>query len=228
MGRHKLNASDSAVNYERRRPRQARGILTLESILTATCNLILKKNFRTLTTAQIAEHAGISVGSLYEYFPNKEAILLALFEEASSNAASKAREIIVDMFDFPQELAISRALERQLDVFLESANKRILIDLVEEMPELGLNLHPISYDRLVQGALRAYFRQMVTNLSSTELEVRVYFVNHIVMGFIRDYIRYPQVGITKDQFLSHLSNIVVSYLREVVPAENFNNAGTAK
>ena len=69
----------SAANRPRKKPVQARSKQTLEWILEATTRVFRTEGFDA-TTNRIAAAAGVSIGSLYEYFPNKDALLLALAE----------------------------------------------------------------------------------------------------------------------------------------------------
>jgi AcrR family transcriptional regulator len=62
----------------RRRPRQRRSELTRDRILDAAVRVFVAYGYERGTTNRIAEWAEISVGSLYQYFPNKDAILLEL------------------------------------------------------------------------------------------------------------------------------------------------------
>jgi AcrR family transcriptional regulator len=62
----------------RRKPRQVRAELTRERILTAAAHVFADHGYAAGTTNRIAERARISIGSLYQYFPNKDAILVEL------------------------------------------------------------------------------------------------------------------------------------------------------
>jgi AcrR family transcriptional regulator len=62
----------------RRRPRQVRAELTRERILTAAAHVFAEHGYAAGTTNRIAERARVSIGSLYQYFPNKDAILAEL------------------------------------------------------------------------------------------------------------------------------------------------------
>ena len=64
----------------RKRPRQARSKATVDTILDATTRVLVKQGFDGLSTNAVAAAAGVSIGSLYQYFPNKEALVLALIE----------------------------------------------------------------------------------------------------------------------------------------------------
>lgn len=63
---------------QRRHPRQARGIVTRDAILTAAAHILDDEGEAAFTTNAVAERAGVSIGSLYQYFRNKQAILVSL------------------------------------------------------------------------------------------------------------------------------------------------------
>ena len=64
----------------RKKPRQSRSQATVDVILDAAARIFVETGFAAATTNAIAERAGVSVGSLYQYFPNKLALLAALKE----------------------------------------------------------------------------------------------------------------------------------------------------
>jgi AcrR family transcriptional regulator len=89
----------------RKTPTQARSAATVEAILEATIQFLLAEGGHRLTTTRVAERAGVSVGTMYQYFPHKQALLYALvhqhltaFVEAFEAACLKHRnESIADM-----------------------------------------------------------------------------------------------------------------------------------
>jgi AcrR family transcriptional regulator len=64
----------------RKRPRQQRSQKTVDVILEATARILVKRGFDGCTTNAVAEAAGVSIGSLYQYFPNKVALVAALID----------------------------------------------------------------------------------------------------------------------------------------------------
>lgn len=71
---------DAAALTPRKRPRQARSQATVDVIFEATIQVLLSQGSQRLTTTRVAERAGVSVGTLYQYYPNKQALLYAVLE----------------------------------------------------------------------------------------------------------------------------------------------------
>ncbi|MEY8713213.1 TetR/AcrR family transcriptional regulator [Mangrovibacter phragmitis] len=61
-------------------PRQARATVTMDAIFEATIQLLVADGIHRLTTTRVAERAGVSVGTMYQYFPHKESLVYALNE----------------------------------------------------------------------------------------------------------------------------------------------------
>ena len=78
----------AAVRFEpRKTPLQARSTASVEAIMQATIQVLLKDGKSKLTTTRIAQRAGVSVGTLYQYFPNKNSLLQALLKEHLDSVA---------------------------------------------------------------------------------------------------------------------------------------------
>ncbi len=69
-----------AAGLVRRRPRQRRARQTVEAILDAVIRVLKREGFNAVTTNRIAEVAGVSIGSVYQYFPDKRAIFIELHQ----------------------------------------------------------------------------------------------------------------------------------------------------
>ncbi|PKP89523.1 MAG: TetR/AcrR family transcriptional regulator [Alphaproteobacteria bacterium HGW-Alphaproteobacteria-16] len=69
-----------ALLQPRKSPRQTRSIVTVEAIYAATIQVLLSEGVGKLTTTRVAERAGVSVGTMYQYYPHKQALLFAVVE----------------------------------------------------------------------------------------------------------------------------------------------------
>lgn len=80
----------------RKQPKQARATDLVAAILDAAVQVLAKEGARRFTTARVAERAGVSVGSLYQYFPNKAAILFRLQSDEWRQTGDLLRDILED------------------------------------------------------------------------------------------------------------------------------------
>lgn len=99
----------------RKEPKQARSTELVAAILEAAIQVLAKEGAPRFTTARVAEKAGVSVGSVYQYFPNKAAILFRLQAEEWRRTGDMLSRILED----PGQPPLAR-LRRLVHAFLES------------------------------------------------------------------------------------------------------------
>lgn len=87
----------------RKRPAQARSLRLVTYILEAAVRVLEREGAQKFTTARVAEVAGVSVGSLYQYFPNKEAILFRLQTDEWNQTSALLENILVDSYEPPPD-----------------------------------------------------------------------------------------------------------------------------
>lgn len=113
----------------RRSPRQDRSRFTVDTLLQAAAQLFGRDGLAT-TTNHIAERAGTSIGTLYQYFPDKQAILHALARRHVAEAAARLGAVLDDVR--AAEPPFETALRRVLDV---------VVDLHRDQPGLHALMH---------------------------------------------------------------------------------------
>jgi AcrR family transcriptional regulator len=87
----------------RKQPQQARSTALVAAILQAATQVLAKEGAHRFTTARVAEKAGVSVGSVYQYFPNKAAILFRLQSDEWRQTSESWRDILGDAASPPLE-----------------------------------------------------------------------------------------------------------------------------
>ena len=91
-----MGEGDKGRISARKQPKQARSALLVEAILTAAVQVLAAEGAVRFTCARVAERAGVSVGSLYQYFPNKAAILFRLQTDEWRATSEMLRAILTD------------------------------------------------------------------------------------------------------------------------------------
>lgn len=101
-----LRSGDShstSTRTPRRAPLQARARVTVEAILDASTQLFAKRGLAATTTNAIAERAGVSIGTLYQYFADKRAIIAALEERHLADAEVALSRALAELAGLPAE-----------------------------------------------------------------------------------------------------------------------------
>jgi AcrR family transcriptional regulator len=123
----------AATLKPRKQPIQDRSAKTVEAIVEAAIRILRRDGWASLTTTRVAERAGVSVGSLYQYFPNREAIVVAIVRQRTRDFL----EAVVAV-DLAGVVDLNEAVHRTMAAFL--AEKRRTLDLSlavkEALPEI--------------------------------------------------------------------------------------------
>src|SRR5882757_10109949 len=83
-----MQQTEQALLKPRKRPVQARSEATVSAIFEASIQVLLTVGYRKMTTTRVAERAGVSVGTLYQYFPNRKALIAAVIERYLDDIAA--------------------------------------------------------------------------------------------------------------------------------------------
>jgi AcrR family transcriptional regulator len=196
----------------RKRPSQARSKATVAAILVAAAQVFRRQGYAGATTDRIAERAGVSVGSLYQYFPNKDAILVALTERHVDAGFALVRELLAEtLSDVPP-------LEPLLRRFVVA-----MITLHEREPEL----HRVLFEEApLPASLRRKLRKRENELA-TEVaallevhpEVRMrdprltaYVLVQSVDALIHNFVLHPPEGIDAESLTGETVRMLYLHL----------------
>lgn len=193
-------------------PTTKRAQLTVDAILQSFGSLCAEYSYDEVTTNLVAERAGVSVGSIYQYFPNKHAIAVALYEETSSRVSLRIREAILE--DITESLA--QTIHKTLTVLLQcyQEHRGVLIDLPDASASLREAVHHLTVVDLIERSSRIYLEQHLDELGNKRPELLRYFMGTIVKGCMRDYLNKPPPQLTDEVFVEELSRAILLYAQD--------------
>lgn len=154
----------------RKRPRQARAQATVDAILDAAAYILRRGTFEAMTTNAIAARAGVNIASLYQYFPNKHAIVAAL----QRRHVEQTRAAMLPVLAKPR-----RGTTAQVRALVEAMAAMHAVDpvlharLTALAPQLGLQAIDTDTDRAIADASAAWVRAMRDRLPDPELALWV-------------------------------------------------------
>jgi AcrR family transcriptional regulator len=170
----------------RRRPATPQAQFTVEAILEAAERILERSGPTGLTTNHVAELAGVSIGSLYQYFPNKEALVGALQDRYAEDTLSRVRAVIRDpadksgkmIDDAPLDLLIVRIANAVLQA--KQAQRPIHRWLIEWRSAVGgQDRYRAQLDQLV-----AMIAELLAHRCQPEPATVAFVIVHAVEGII--------------------------------------------
>jgi len=201
----------------RKTPKQKRSREMVERLLEATAATLAERGLDDTTTNHIAERAGVSIGSLYQYFPDKEAILEALMERVSEKVThifrDKGAELQFVNFDLKtvSNFAILLGLRMikndplSLEI-LRSWNRLPLDKLIDPLEKFFLTMsHP-------------YFLKHYQDHRIKDLEAKLYVLINSTLFTVARYLLDKNMLITEKQLADILSDMAVALLEKPAAA----------
>ncbi len=199
--------TQNSLPKPRKSPVQARSAATVEAILEAAARILESEGFEGYTTNAIAKRAGVSIGSLYQYFPNKDAVTAALvmadavqlhddvYAAAEVTAGEDFREQLKALID----VVVAHQLDRPVLARLIDVEERRLA------ADPALEAKHASVLRLVRDLLAAHRIGLPFDLDSVAKDL--FAIVHGMCDFAGDY------GETDpDQLKARIRHAILSYL----------------
>jgi len=136
----------------RKKPRQPRSAETVASILEAAAQVLEAAGFEGFNTNAVARRAGVSIGSLYQYFPNKEALTIALIRRETERFQTDAVQALEEASG---AAAMSHFIAAAVRHQLRRPVLARLLDIEESRPEFRRELSGLqAYEQLLVTILR--------------------------------------------------------------------------
>jgi AcrR family transcriptional regulator len=196
----------------RKTPSQERSRQTVDAIIEAAAQVFERHGYAGGTTNRIAERAGVSIGSLYQYFPNKEAILAVLLERHVAEAERIVARVMEHVAESPHDFdgVLHHFVEALVQ--LHTNNPKLQHVLLEEAPR----------PPRVRRALARVEQELMGSvelLMKSNPEVRVpdtrsaaYLVVQSVESLTHRYVVDPP-PMTRGQFVGEMVALLRGYLR---------------
>lgn len=204
-------------NKRRKLPQQERSKATVEAILTATARVLVRDGYDRASTNRIAQEAGVSIGSLYQYFESKEALVGALLERHFAHRTQLLIEQAVALADAPLAAAVEGLIRAIIRA--QSQNKRLERVILEQVPQVaGLDRLRELDEKIVQvlhAALQDRRHRNEVGRQDLWLAARVAYL--AVRGATLGMLINPSPRHSENDLVLELTELVVSYLRASTP-----------
>ncbi|MBS1767982.1 MAG: TetR/AcrR family transcriptional regulator [Acidobacteria bacterium] len=195
----------------RKSPRQTRSKETVEVLLTAAARILTTEGFEALTTNRVASVAGVSVGSLYQYFPNKEALVRALCERHTHGVRDRLRARFDEAWHGPHE-ALSRAVIHGM-VEIRRHQPKLHQELLRLAPAVGglQELHAVEQE--IEALLTRYIASRPDEFGTADPALRAFLICHAVQACVHGAVLEKPEWLKKDAFVEELVGMVTRYLK---------------
>jgi len=192
---------------------QPRSRAMVETLLDATARVLTRDGYDRASTNRIAATAGVSVGSLYQYFPNKEALVAALVARHNREMLGLVGDALKEVASLGLERAMRELVRATVDAHLvDSALHRVFAD---EVPRMGQLADVEALQRETFLMVRTYLEERRHEIAVADLDTATSICVTTVEALIHDFvIRRPQAPDgERDRFIDEVTRLVVGYLR---------------
>lgn len=122
---HERSAAADADLAQRKRPRQARSVAMVEALKQAAARILDEEGREALSLSRLSEYAGVSVSSIYEYFPTLEALISTIFDD---RCAQQQARLLDAIHELPAESTLYDGLLLILRCFLQLRREQWAFD----------------------------------------------------------------------------------------------------
>ncbi|HYI04483.1 MAG TPA: TetR/AcrR family transcriptional regulator [Reyranella sp.] len=185
----------------------------MQALLDATARVLTKEGYDRASTNRIAATAGVSVGSLYQYFPNKEALVAALVARHNREMLDLLREALKEVASLDLATAIAKLVRAAVDAHRVDPALHRVFD--EQVPRMG----QLAKIEALQGEtfqlVRSYLEQRRHEISVRDLDsatsILVTTVEALTHQFVIHRPGAPERD--RDRFIDEVTRLVVGYLQ---------------
>lgn len=200
----------AASTQPRKAPTQARAQATVEAILAATKKVLVTSGYEAASTNRIAEVAGVSIGSLYQYFPSKASLLTALVQRHMS----KMMEVLVATAQRGETSSIEEAVRTVIRAVFAAhrVNPKLHRMLIEQMVHLGPDESLDAFESQTQALVEQFLLSHRAELRPKNVKVAARVALLAVRGTtLWTVLRSPE-HLDDEAFIDEVTEMVTRYL----------------
>ncbi|WP_050451822.1 TetR/AcrR family transcriptional regulator [Candidatus Burkholderia verschuerenii] len=157
-----MRTDDQTGLKARKQPRQARSQATVDAIFEATIQVLLAEGLPKLTTIKVAERAGVSVGSLYQYYPQKQALLFALLQRHLTAVS----DTLVQAAESAHGAPLATMVSTIVGAFVKAKTRNV--DASRALYGVAAELDSRGFVREIEARNQAAFAAMLASASDVE------------------------------------------------------------
>jgi len=194
----------------RRKPVQRRARQTLEAVLDSVGRILKRQGVKAVTTNRIAEVAGVSIGSLYQYFPDKRAIFIALHQRHMEEIDRLVESKLVENANSPLDKLIRAMVEAMIDAHV--ADPELYKVLFTEVPHRAEGTKDFAVR--LHGAFRLAISSRAHELKRRrDLDKIVFVATHMVESLSHGAVLRRPPGLSLAAAKEEAVRAVLAYLR---------------
>jgi AcrR family transcriptional regulator len=162
----------------RKKPRQERSQATVDAILDATARVLCSTGYDRASTNRIALAAGVSVGSLYQYFPSKEALVAALAERHTEQMTALVKHKLHEVSTMPVDVAVRTMVRAMFDA--HAVDPRLHKVLIEQVPRVGKLEKVVAVEHEVASLVQLFLGARKRDLRRADVDAVAFVLCHVV------------------------------------------------
>lgn len=197
---------------------QRRSRLTVDALVEATARVLIKEGYDRASTNKIAAVAGVSIGSLYQYFPSKEGLVAAVIERHTRELSQVVLKALDKVAACPIEIAARELVTAAIDA--HRVNPKLHRVLAEEVPRTGRLENIDAVERNARTLFRGYLEAHRGEIDVADLDLAAFVLATTVEALTHSAVlRRPDIlaeGKAAD-FVDEVTGLVLRYLRTSSP-----------
>lgn len=209
----------------RKKPVQQRSQQMVDALIEAAGQVIAERGLEHFTTVQVAERANVSVGSLYQYFANKDALLAALVDRLNREMGEMVSRIAPSLLQADPQTLVRGLLHAAFD-FL-GGREGLYMELLRNWYRLDIQRSLHRFEQQMLEITRAYALTHVADLRLDHGPAKGFvIINSVVFTLLR-YLSLPNRALfDRDRLVEELTTMVAGYLSADRPRNPRSKAAT--